>query len=113
MKVAIVGSRTIEDVDIGRYLNDNCTVIISGRAKGIDSCAAKYANKNQIPLVEILPEYDKYGKAAPIKRNEIIVNMADEVLVFWDGRSKGTLSVIKYCQKTDKPHIIINITTSI
>ena len=103
MKIAIVGSRTINNIDISIYLDKKCSTIISGGAKGVDSCAALYAKEQKISLIEILPEYEKYGKAAPIKRNKIIVDMADAVLVFWDGKSKGTLSVIKYCQKIGKP----------
>ena len=54
-------------------------------------------------LTEFLPQYERFGRAAPIVRNKEIVNYADKVLVFWDGSSKGTLSVIKYAQKIGKP----------
>ena len=54
-----------------------------------------------------LPEYDRYGKAAPIVRNKAIVDYSDKVIVFWDGSSKGTLSVIKYAEKIGKPCDII------
>ena len=36
-----------------------------------------------------------------------IVDYADKVVAFWDGKSKGTLSVIKYAQKSEKPCEII------
>ena len=65
----------------------------------MDSYAAEYAKKNKLKLTEFLPEYKLYGRAAPIVRNKQIVEYADEVLAFWDGKSKGTLSVIKYCEK--------------
>ena len=48
-----------------------------------------------------------YGRAAPIVRNKQIVEYADEVIAFWDRRSKGTLSVIQYCKKTNTPCVII------
>ena len=80
---------------------------MSGGAKGIDSCAVEYAHKNNIKLTEFLPEYSHYGKAAPIVRNKKIVDYADEVIAFWDGKSKGTLSVIKYAEKAEKPCKII------
>ena len=49
-----------------------------------------------------LPEYERYGRAAPIVRNKKIVDYADKVIAFWDGNSKGTLSVIKYAEKLEK-----------
>jgi predicted Rossmann fold nucleotide-binding protein DprA/Smf involved in DNA uptake len=102
MRIAIVGSRNLTVEDIGKYLPDGVCEIVSGGAKGVDSCAAQYAKANKIPLKEFLPEYEKYGRAAPIVRNRQIVQYADCVIVFWDGESKGTLSVIKYCEKTEK-----------
>ena len=106
MRIAIVGSRTITEVDIAKYISD-CDEIVSGGAKGVDSCAAEYARLKGIKLTEFLPQYERYGRAAPIKRNYEIVDYADRVLVFWDGRSKGTLSVINYAEKTCKPCDVI------
>ena len=37
-------------------------------------------------------------------RNKLIVDSADFVLAVWDGKSKGTKSVIDYCKKQGKPH---------
>ena len=34
--------------------------------------------------------------------NKKIVDYADKVVVFWDGKSRGTLSVIKYAKKVGK-----------
>ena len=39
MKVAIVGSRSLVVNDLGKYLPEGTTEIVSGGAKGIDSCA--------------------------------------------------------------------------
>ena len=107
MKIAIVGSRRGWVEDVGRYLPSDCTEIVSGGAKGIDSLVARYAKDKGIPLVEFLPEYGRYGRAAPILRNRRIVEYADAVIVFWDGASKGSRSVIDYCQKIGKPCTVI------
>lgn len=106
MKVAIVGTRTINRVNIEDYVcNDD--EIVSGGARGVDSCAADFAKKNGLTLVEFLPDYERYGRAAPIIRNRQIVNYADRVVAFWDGRSKGTLFVINYAKKVGKECKII------
>ena len=106
MKVAVIGSRSILAADIGAYISDG-DEIVSGGAIGIDSCAAEYAKKNGLKLTVFLPQYERYGRAAPIMRNKIIVEYADKIVAFWDGKSKGTLSVIKYAEKTGKPCEII------
>ncbi len=101
MRIAIVGSRSVAKVDVAPCVLDG-DEIVSGGAMGVDRCAAAYAREHGIKLTEFLPEYERYGRAAPIVRNKKIVDYADKVLVFWDGRSKGTLSVIKYAQKVGK-----------
>ena len=106
MKIAIIGSRKIRVSDIGRYIS-NAEEIVSGGAKGVDSCVAEYARENGLRLTEFLPQYDRYGRAAPIVRNREIVDYSDKIIAFWDGSSKGTLSVIKYAQKMGKPCEII------
>ena len=106
MKIAVVGSRNITASNLERYVSDG-DEIVSGGAVGVDTCAAEYAKRNGLRLTVFTPEYQRYGKAAPIVRNKQIVDYADKVLVFWNGSSKGTLSVIKYAQKTGKPCEII------
>ena len=106
MKIAIVGSRNVTVSDIGKYIS-NAEEIVSGGAVGVDCCAAEYAKKNGIRLTEFLPQYERYGRAAPIVRNKEIVDYSDKIIAFWNGKSKGTLSVIKYAQKTGKPCEII------
>ena len=102
MRIAVVGSRDITVFDIGRYIS-NAEEIVSGGAVGADSCAAEYAKENGIKLTVFLPEYELYGRAAPIVRNKKIVDYSDKIVAFWNGSSKGTLSVIKYAEKTGKP----------
>ncbi len=102
MKVAVIGSRNIKTVDLKRYLPADTTEIISGGAKGVDLCAKLYAEQNNIPLLEYLPEYDKYRKGAPLRRNDKIIEASDVVLAFWDGKSKGTKYVIDKCRKIGK-----------
>ena len=106
MKIAIIGSRTLS-VDISPYIPVQCATIVSGGANGIDRCAARYAKDNGLELVEFLPEYDLYGKLAPLQRNNTIIDYADSVIAFWDGRSRGTRYVIDRCNKLNKPLKIV------
>ena len=106
MKVAIIGSRNITVYNIGAYVSDH-DEIVSGGANGVDTCAAEYAKNKGLKLTVFLPEYERYGRAAPIVRNKQIVDYADKVIAFWNGKSRGTLSVIKYAEKTGKPCEVI------
>ena len=102
MKIAIVGSRTIRAVNLDGFVFAG-DEIVSGGAVGVDSFAAEYARAHGLPLTEFLPNYKEFGRAAPIVRNKRIVDYADKVVVFWDGSSRGALSVIKYAKKVGKP----------
>ena len=114
MKLAIVGSRNLDQIKIDKYIPNSITEIVSGGARGVDMVAKEFARKNGITYVEFLPKYQRYGKAAPIKRNEEIAHYADEALALWDGKSKGTAQTIHLFEKLNKKVtvIIINETLS-
>ena len=109
MKVAVIGSRGLLIEDLGRYLPAGVTELVSGGARGVDSCARAYATTAGIQLTEFLPQYQRFGRAAPLRRNEEIVAYADCVIAFWDGTSKGTKQVIEICQKSNKPFAVYQI----
>ena len=112
MKVAVIGSRNCGSLtvdDMIQYIPANCSQIISGGANGVDTLAKAAAEKLNIAYTEFLPDYKKYGRKAPIIRNEQIVKNAYYVLAFWDMESKGTASAIDLCIKNYIPFKIISI----
>lgn len=102
MKVAIIGSRSLIIENLGKYIPDGITEIVSGGASGVDKCAEKYAAETGISLTVFLPEYSKYGRAAPIIRNKQIIEYSDCVVALWDGVSRGTKNIIDECMKVNK-----------
>lgn len=102
MRVAIVGSRDLS-VDIEKYIPENTTEIVSGGARGIDMLAERWTDQHNIPKLILKPDYDKYGRSAPIRRNEIIVQISDLVVAVWDGKSRGTKFTIDYAKKCGIP----------
>ena len=102
MKVAIIGSRGLEIDDMEKYIPAGVTEIVSGGAVGIDKCAREYAIEHKLRLTEFFPEYKKYKKGAPLKRNLQIIDYADTVIAFWDGKSKGTKFVIDNCRARNR-----------
>lgn len=113
MRLAVVGSRGFNDYEylkatLGK-ISDDIDCIISGGARGADSLAARYSREKGIALQEYLPEYDKYGRGAPIVRNRLIVDDCDTLIAFWDGKSRGTRDSIDYARKRGK-RVIIELT---
>lgn len=71
MKVAIIGSRTLRIENLGDYLPENVTEIISGGAVGVDTCAREYAKKT---ILFSLPS------SYPITINMANPLLSDEIL---------------------------------
>lgn len=109
MKLLVVGSRSITDFDVSPYISSDVDTIISGGACGIDRLAEQYADLHRLSKLIIRPRYDLYGRAAPLKRNEQMVNMADALLIIWDGHSKGTQYTMQYAKKKNKPITLVPI----
>ncbi len=103
MRVAVIGSRGLTVENLEDYLPEETSEIVSGGARGIDACAREYALRHGLKLTEYLPEYNKYGRVAPLKRNITIIENADLVITFWDGMSHGTKYVIDNCKKRNIP----------
>ena len=109
MKVLVAGSRNIRVFDLSEYIPPETDLIISGGAEGVDSLAEQYADQHRISKLILRPRYDLYGRAAPIKRNEIMVDLADIVIIIWDGISKGTNHTVTYARKKNKPLQVIRV----
>ena len=107
MKLLIVGSRSITEFDLSPYITAEVETIISGGAGGVDTLAEKYADQHRLSKYIMRPRYDLYGRGAPLKRNEQMVDLADAVLIIWDGQSKGTNYTLKYAQKKNKKVLLV------
>ncbi len=105
MKLAIVGSRDFDDYEFLKKMIQYhpCTKIISGGARGADTLAKRYAVEHGIPLREFIPDWDTFGKSAGFRRNEQIVKACDELVVLWDGISRGTKHSLELAQDAGKP----------
>lgn len=115
--LGIVGSRSFSDYEMFKkniskiveklLLKCNSVVFVSGGAIGADSFARDYAKENNIQIIEILPEWDKYGKSAGFKRNQLIIDKSDLLVAFWDGHSKGTFHDMKLMNIKKQNRLII------
>lgn len=99
--VLVSGKRDFTDYIVFRYIldkslasiNDNI-VIIEGGARGTDALAKQYAIERHYEFIEFPADWDNYGRAAGIIRNDEMVNFIKDksckALFFWDGQSRGT-----------------------
>ena len=119
MKLAVIGSRSLEDqgplynaLDVYR-IKYPTLCIISGGARGVDLMSDKYARSYCLDHICFKP-YHLVDNKAPYTvryffiRNKQIVDNADMVLAYWDGKSGGTKSGIRYAQKLDMDLWVIN-----
>ena len=109
MKLLIVGSRSITDFDISPYIPEGVDFIISGGASGIGTLAEQYADKMKMSKLIMRPDYKKYKRGAPLRRNDEMVDMCDMVLVFWDGVSRGTKHTVDYARKVGRRIEIVRV----
>lgn len=110
MKIAIVGSREyspLGKVEAYIRLLPSDTIIVSGGAKGVDSLAVSWAKFLGMETLVFLPDWNKYGKSAGMRRNSDIVANCDRLVAFWDGISKGTKDSIDKAQLAGKEVEII------
>ena len=103
MIVAIIGSRSVSAFDLGSVLPADTTEIITGGATGVDTHAQSFAEEQALPCTVIRPDYNRYGRGAPLRRNDEIIARADLVIAIWDGTSHGTRYVIDRCRRLNKP----------
>jgi len=118
MKLIIAGTRTFKnkamlDMSIDYLygdtysrdkLNDtHITEVVCGMAKGADLLGYNWALAHNVPIKEFPANWDVHGRSAGIKRNKEMADYADEALVFWDGKSAGSLNMIREMIKRNKP----------
>lgn len=105
MRLAIIGSRSFDDYALmAKELNSihKIELIVSGGARGADSLAEKYAREKKIPTTIFKPDWNKYGRAAGMIRNKLIIESSDAVIAFWDGISPGTANSIQRARDAKK-----------
>ncbi len=102
MKLLIAGSRSITNFDLSPYIGEDVDTILSGGADGVDTIAEKYADEHRLSKIILRPKYKLFGRGAPLKRNEELVQLCDYVMIIWDGKSKGTRFTKEYAEKSGK-----------
>ncbi len=109
--IAIVGSRTFGEyknlVEMDEFISSHIDVskitkVVSGAAAGADTLGRVWAQAHGIIIKEYPADWKRYGKAAGHIRNVSIIDDADIVFAFWDGKSTGTKHSISLAKEKSK-----------
>lgn len=117
MNIVICGSRNFDDyklfqVEMDEFLNmreKETITLVSGGARGADSMARTYAQKYDYKFKEYLADWDGLGKKAGFVRNAQMLEIADTIIAFWDGKSKGTAHMIKEAIRRNIPLVVVDV----
>lgn len=110
LRVIIAGSREFDNYNllestISNFIkeNTNNVEIISGTARGADQLGERFANEYGYQIKRFPADWNLYGKSAgPIRNKSMAEYAAQEqgvLFAFWNGKSKGTKSMINFEEK--------------
>lgn len=111
-RIVVAGCRNYDNYAQAKDYIDNCIkeirkehalVFLSGGCNGADLLGERYAKENGFGIERYAANWQKYGKGAGPKRNLLMAKDCDYVICFWDGKSKGTASMISYARRFQKP----------
>ena len=111
MRVIIAGSRTCNDYNIlDSAIKDSgfdIDVVISGCARGADKLGEIWADRNGIMVMRYPADWNRLGKRAGFIRNIQMAKVSDALIALWDGKTTGTMHMIKTAKK-HRLHIYIS-----
>lgn len=112
LKLIVAGGRefqkyyTLEKAIMENFDLNNLE-IVSGGARGADKLGEMFARKHKINVKVFPALWDVYGKSAGYRRNEEMAAYADEAIVFWDRKSKGSKHMIEYMKNIGKKVTVV------
>lgn len=125
MKVAIMGSRSIDDKElVFGLLNDARAVygeprpawtVLGGGANGADQHIKAWADGQSMDFVHFEPHHrlDPAAEFDPryfFIRNKAVVRNADECIAIWDGVSTDIKQFIDYAERLNRQVTVITVT---
>jgi hypothetical protein len=86
-------TKLVDALDLALAFNPNMR-LIHGGAAGADRLAHDWAKERGVPVQSFAPDYSRPSPQRYHERNDRMLALADQVVAFWDGESRGTKSVI-------------------
>ena len=104
-KVIVAGSRDFSnyellEVEVSLFIADlDNPIIVSGTARGADRLGEIFAAKHKLQVERMSADWDTHGRIAGYLRNIEMAKVATHCIVFWDGYSRGTKTMIDIAKK--------------
>ena len=111
-RVVVAGCRNYDDYREAKEYIDFCIseikgkyelIFVSGGCRGADFLGEKYALENGFKLETYPANWKLYGNSAGPRRNKEMAEKVDYVICFWDGKSRGTKSMIEFAKSMNIP----------
>lgn len=107
MKIIVAGGRNFNNYELLRdsldrifqRLKKENIVIISGTAKGADSLGEQYSKERGYKLEKFPANWNRFQMAAGPIRNEQMAQVADALVLFWNGKSRGSADMLERAKK--------------
>ena len=108
MKLIIAGSRDLFGTKLvhDAFVDTKCSApskVVCGGAAGIDAAGRYWAETAGVPVKVFRADWNKHGRAAGPIRNKQMAEYADELLLIWDGKSRGSANMKKQMIAVGKP----------
>lgn len=78
-------------------------IILSGAARGADKLGERYAAERGHAVERFPADWGTYGRRAGPLRNAQMAIAATHCVVFWDGVSRGTKSMVDIAERAGLP----------
>ena len=117
-RVIIAGSSGFDDYTLfenkcNHFLSEkiktHSIIILSGTSYRISSIINRYSYEHNLITIPFDAEWEKYGQCAGNISNEKMINCADAVIAFWDGKSKFTKNLIDMAKSKGLPTVVVKI----
>lgn len=115
-RVIIAGSSGFDDYTLfenkcNHFLSEKIKthniIILSGTSYRISSIINWYSYEHNLITIPFDAEWGKYGQCAGNISNEKMINCADAVIAFWDGKSKFTKNLIDMAKSKGLPTVVV------
>lgn len=106
IKIIIAGSRdmSMSEEAVFAYLDNKLkdvleranVVIVNGTARGIDTYGGNWATSKGLWQIIMPADWDGIGKYAGHHRNGLMSDEGHVLILFWDGKSPGSTSMLNF-----------------
>ncbi len=88
------------------------TQVLTGGARGAEQLGYRWAWKHVVKHQLFRAEWERFGKAAGVRRNHQMAQAGDVLIVCWDEQAPGTAHLIQCMHALGKPVVVVSIDTT-